>query len=257
MRSFFRFLHIYVPLVLLLPLLLWSCVNTKNITYFNNLSDSSKIQLSQLQPPQPLIQVNDILEIRIGGESEKTVEYINSFMGGAAGGGSGLQNTVDVDGNIELPKVGKMRVAGLTRDEAKQLITNEYADFLKNPIVTIRFGNFRFAVLGEVRSPGYYSVPNEKINVLEAMAQAGDMTQYAKKNSVKIIRDVNGKRELVTLNFNDRSLLNSPDYYLNRYDIIYVQPEKIKFFSENYSRTTAIIASATSLLAILLVVFKK
>lgn len=253
MRSYFRFLHLYVLLILLLPLVISSCINTKKFTYFNNLSDSSKIQLSQLQPPQPLIQVNDILEVRVGGESEKTVEYINSFMGGA---GAGLQNTVDIDGNIELPKIGKIKVVDLTRDEAKQLITNAYAEFLKNPIVNVKFGNFRFAVLGEVKAPGYYSVPNEKINVLEAMAQAGDMTQYAKKDKVKIIRDVNGKRELVTLNFNDKNLLNSPDYYLNRYDIIYVQPGKLKFFSENYSRTTAIIASATSLLAILLVIFK-
>lgn len=254
MRS--RFLRLFVlPVLSLYSLLGASCVNTKKITYFNNLADSANIQLSQLRPPQPLIQINDMLEVRVGGESEKTVEYINSFMGSSAGGG-GLQSTVDVDGNIELPKIGKVKVAGLTRDEAKQAIVNGYAEFLKNPIVSVKFGNFRFAVLGEVKSPGYFSLPNEKMNVFEAMAQAGDMTQYARKDKVRIIRDVNGKREIISLNFNDKNILNSPDYYINRYDIIYVEPEKIKFFSENYSRTTAVIASATSLLAILLVIIK-
>src|SRR5690349_24856175 len=98
MRSQFRFLRLSMLSVLsLFVFLLASCVNTKKITYFNNLADSANIQLAELQPPQPLIQVNDILEVRIGGESEKTVEYINSFMGSSAGAGSGLQSTVDVD----------------------------------------------------------------------------------------------------------------------------------------------------------------
>ena len=171
MRSQFRYLRLYIlPVLSLFVLLSASCVNTKKITYFNNLADSAKIQLVQLQPPQPLIQVKDILEVRVGGESEKTVEYINSFMGSSAGGGSGLQSTVDVDGNIELPKIGEVKVAGLTRDQAKQVIVNAYSEFLKNPIVSVKFGDFRFAVLGEVKSPGYFSVPYEKMNVFEATA---------------------------------------------------------------------------------------
>ena len=86
---------------------LQACINTKNVTYFNNLPDSLQIQLATIQPPQQLIQVNDILTIRIGGENEKSVAYINQFFGGAAGsssGAGGLQNTVDINGYIELPK---------------------------------------------------------------------------------------------------------------------------------------------------------
>src|SRR5689334_2115951 len=94
-----------------------ACINTKNVTYFNNLPDSLQIQLVKLQPPQQLIQVNDVLTIRVGGENEKSVAYINQFFGGVAGSGTtgtlaGLQNTVDINGYIELPKIGKIKVEG-------------------------------------------------------------------------------------------------------------------------------------------------
>lgn len=231
-----------------------SCIQTRSITYFNNLPDSTKVQLAQLQPPQQLIQVNDVLDIQIGGENENSVAYISQFLGGGSGS---MQNTVDINGNIELPKVGKIAVGGLTRDQAKDKITAAYAEYLKNPLITVKFGNFRFAVLGEVKSPGYFSVPNEKMSVLEAMAQAGDMTQYARREDVKIIRETNTKREVISLNFNDKNILNSPYYYLSRYDIIYVEPQSKKYLAENYRQTTGIIATTLSLITLLFVLIKK
>lgn len=238
------------------------CINTKNVTYFNNLPDSLQIQLAKIQPPQQLIQINDVLSIRVGGENEKSVAYINQFFGGVAGSsstgaGGGLQSTVDINGYIELPKIGKIKVEGLTRDAAKDSIRTAYAEYLKDPIVSITFGNFRYTILGEVRAPGYYATPNEKLNVFEAIAQAGDMTQFARKDNVKLIREVNGERKIISLNFNDKSLLNSPDYYIQRYDVIYVEPERQRFFSDNFSRTTAILGTVTSLTALLIIIFRK
>jgi polysaccharide export outer membrane protein len=239
-----------------------ACINTKNVTYFNNLPDSLQIQLATIQPPQQLIQVNDVLAVRVGGENEKSVAYINQFFGGAAGNGStstvtGLQSTVDIDGYIELPKIGKIKVEGLTRDAAKDTIRIAYAEYLKDPIVSVTFGNFRYTILGEVRSPGYYNTPNEKLNLFEAIAQAGDMTPYARKDDVKIIREVNGERKIISLNFNDKSILNSPNYYIRRHDIIYVEPGSVRFFSDNFSRTTAILGAITSLTALLIIVLRK
>lgn len=231
-----------------------SCINTKNVTYFNNLPDSLRVPLADLQAPQQLVQVNDILSIRLGGENEKTVAYINQFVGGSAVGG--MQATVDVSGNIELPKIGKLKVVSLTRDSVQILIQNAYSEYLVNPIVSVSFGNFRFAILGEVRSPGYFSSPNEKLNVLEAIAQAGDMTQFAVKNDIKIIREVNGKREVVSINLNDKSFLSSDNYYLHRYDIIYVEPTKQRYFSDNFSRTTTIIGAVSSLFALIIVILR-
>ncbi len=239
-----------------------ACVNTKKVTYFNNLPDSLQIQLAKIQPPQQLIQVNDVLTIRVGGENEKSVAYINQFFGGVAGIGTtgtaaGLQSTVDINGYIELPKVGKIKVEGLTRDAARDIIRTAYAEYLKDPIVSVIFGNFKYTILGEVRAPGYYTTPNEKLNVFEAIAQAGDMTPYAKKDNVKLIREGIGKREIISLNFNDKSILNSNDYYIQRYDVIYVEPKSQRFFSDNFSRTTTILSAATSLVALFVIIFRK
>ncbi|MGI8952816.1 MAG: polysaccharide biosynthesis/export family protein [Chitinophagaceae bacterium] len=246
-----------------MSLFLSSCVNQRKATYFNNLPDSTSIKLATLEVPQTKIQVNDILQIKVGGENEKTVQYINQYFGLNSGnasesnGGGGLQCMVGVNGDIDLPKIGKVKVVGLSRDEAKDTITVAYSEYLKDPIVTVNLSNFRFAVLGEVKNPGYYSLTNEKINLFEALAQAGDMTQYSRRDNVKIIRDNNGKREIISVNFNDKNILNSPYYYLNRFDIIYVESQNVKLFSENFSRTASIIATITSILAIIFVVLKK
>lgn len=245
--------------ILLIPFLCITafnaCVNTKSVTYFNNLPDSLQMKLATLQPPPQLIQVNDVLSVRIGGENEKSVAYINQFFSGGTATGA-LESTVDINGFIELPKIGKLHVTGLSRDSAKEVIRTAYAEFLKDPIVSVTFGNFRYTILGEVRSPGYYAVPNEKLNIFEAVAQAGDMSQYARKDKVKIIREVNGERKIISLNFNDKSILNSPDYYIQRYDIIYVEPEKKRYATDNLSRTTAIIGAASSLVAIMVIIFR-
>ena len=133
-----------------------SCINQKDITYFNNLPDTSSIPLSVLKIPQQQIQVNDILNIKIGGESEKTTAYISQYLGGTAGVATGLQFTVGSDGSIDLPKIGKIKVAGHTRDEAKDLITQAFSVYLINPIITMDFNNFKFSILGEVKAPGVF-----------------------------------------------------------------------------------------------------
>src|SRR5689334_2594541 len=115
-----------------------SCISTKSATYFNNLPDSARITLESLPPPPFIVQVNDILDINIGGENEKTVQYINQYFtagGVVGGGGGGMQVTVDIDGNIELPKIGKFRVAGLSKEAVKDTLTNAYNEYLVNPIV--------------------------------------------------------------------------------------------------------------------------
>ena len=231
-----------------------SCISTKKVTYFNNLPDSSKIQLEKLQPPPFIVQVNDILDIRIGGENEKTVQYINQYF---TGGTNGMQTTVDIDGNIELPKIGKIKVEGLSQEAVRDTIANAYKEYLLDPIVSVKFGNFRFSVLGEVRSPGNFDVPAEKVNIFAALAQAGDLTQYAKWDNVKIIREINGDRQIISMNMNDKEILNSPNYYLNRYDIIYVEAKSLKLTTENVQRTLTYFGILSSVLTILFVILRK
>lgn len=245
------------PLVLFLffcvAVFLSSCISTQNVTYFNNLPDSAIITLEKVLPPQPLIQVNDELEIRIGGENEKTVDYISQhFTAGNTG-----PVVVDINGNIELPKIGKLKVAGLTRDAAKDTITNAFREYLVDPVVSVKFGGFQFSVLGEVGAPGTFTLTNEKISIFEALAKAGDLTQFSERKNVRIIRDVNGNRKIITLDLNDSKLLNSQDYYLTRYDVIYVEPRSLKLVGENLQRTSTYIASVASVLAFVFLIFKK
>ncbi len=233
-----------------------SCISSKSITYFNNLPDSIRTQLDTLQPPQPIIQVNDLLQIKIGGESEKTVEYINKHFIGDGGGG-GLQTMVDLEGNIELPQIGKLKVSGLTKEAAKDSIKNAYKEYLVDPIVAIKFGDFRYTLLGEVSGQGNKTATAEKVSILEAIAQGGGLTQYAQFDKVKIFREVNGKREIIAVNLNDKNLLNSPNFYLHPNDVVYVQPKEVKQLTENFQRTLFYISGVTSILTIFLVLFKK
>lgn len=240
-------------------LLLSSCINPKSVTYFNNLPAADKLALDSLTIPRPLILVNDVLEIRVGGENEKTVQYINQYFGGMAGanGGTGQQFTVDVDGNITLPKLGKIKVSGLTREAAVDTLTSAYKVFLQDPVVTVKFGNFKYSVIGEVKGPGTFTSTNEKVNIFEAIAQAGDITSFGRFENVRIIRDINGSRSVITVNLTDKKILNSEYYYINRYDIIYVQSRNLKSVTDNFSRSATFIATITSVIAIALILFKK
>lgn len=239
---------------LLISCLLTACIDTQKITYFQNQPDSSFMQLDKIGLPNSIIQPNDMLEIRIGGESEQTVQYITQYFGAAAG--TPLVCIVDAGGYIELPRLGKLPVSGMQRDSVLELIRSRYAEFLINPVVSMRYMNFRFAVFGEVRNPGYFTIPNEKINLFEALSQAGGTTQYSRLDNVKLIKDVNGERKIITLNFNDKSILNTPHYYLDRYDMLYVAPAENKANSENLTRSLPIITASVSLIAIMITIFR-
>jgi polysaccharide export outer membrane protein len=139
----------------------------------------------------------------------------------------------------------------MTRDEFKILLKQAVGKYLKDPIVTVRFTNFRFTVLGEVRSPGSFNVQNEKVSILEALGQAGDMTQFAKRNSVRVIRDSMGKREIGMVNFNQKTVFTSPYYYLKRNDVVYVEPQQSKTNYESVSRISSILATALGIVAVI------
>lgn len=244
----------WLGVFLILSCLLAACIDTQKITYFQNQPDTSFMQLNKIELPKSIIQPNDMLEIRIGGENEQTVQYITQYFGAASG--TPLTCIVDAAGYIELPRLGKLQVSGMQRDSAVELLRNRYAEFLINPVVSMRYMNFRFAVFGEVRSPGYFTIANEKINLFEALSQAGGTTQYSRLDNVKLIKDVNGDRKIITLNFNDKSILNTPYFYLDRYDMLYVAPSENKANSENLNRSLPVITASVSLIAILITIFR-
>ena len=160
------------------------------------------------------------------------------------------QYLVNNEGTIDFPVVGRLKVGGLTKNQTEDLIREKLVPYLKEtPIVTVRMANYKIAVLGEVARPGSFTVSNEKINVLEALAMAGDMTVYGVRNDVKLIReDAQGHRQIISLDLTDSNFILSPYYYLNQNDIIYVTPNKTKAKNSDIGSSTNLIISGTSIL---------
>ena len=157
-----------------------------------------------------------------------------------------LQNyLVNNQGEIVFPVLGTLKVGGMTTQETSELIVGNLKE---RPIVTVRLVNYKISVIGEVSRPGVYTVNNEQVNVFEAVAMAGDLTIYGKRDNVHIIRTVDGKQKLITINLNDENIIYSPDFYLRQNDILYVEPNKAKKQSANIGSSTNLLISITSIL---------
>lgn len=157
---------------------------------------------------------------------------------------------VDNDGKINFPVLGELKVGGLTKKEAEQLIIEKLKPYIKEtPIVTVRMVNYKISVLGEVARPGTFTINNEKVNLLEALAMAGDMTVWGVRDNVKLIReDADGRQEIVILDLNSAETILSPYYWLQQNDIIYVTPNKAKARNSDIGNSTSLWFSATSVL---------
>lgn len=172
------------------------------------------------------------------------------------------QYLVDNEGNIDFPILGTMHLGGLTKSEAEQVIKDKLSpQFHTLPIVTVRMVNYKISVIGEVMRPGTFTITNEKVNIFEALAMAGDMTIYGIRDQVKLIReDREGKREIVSLNLNDQDILYSPYYYMQQNDILYITPNKTKAKTSNISTGTTIwfsvVGSLVSLASLIIAITK-
>ncbi len=187
--------------------------------------------------PALRIQPDDILSIQVSSRNPETVtafqlkkEETTASSGERA---LGIQEGYRVDelGDIYLPFVGKVHAAGKTVLDLRQEINTKLAAFFQDALVQVRFLNFRVTLIGEVTRPNAYIIPNERLNILEALGMAGDFTPYARRNSVMIMRERNQKREFVRLNTQDTSLFHSPYFYLSPNDIVYVEPLKAKQYA--------------------------
>ena len=160
------------------------------------------------------------------------------------------QYLVNNEGEIDFPVLGKLKISGMTKNECEAMLRDRLAPYLKEtPIVNVRMVNYKISVLGEVKSPGTFTVSNEKVNVLEALAMAGDMTVYGLRDDIKLIReDANGRQEIVTLDLNKAETILSPYYWLQQNDIIYVTPNKAKARNSDIGSSTSLWFSATSIL---------
>jgi polysaccharide biosynthesis/export protein len=230
-----------------------SCVSPKSIVYFQGDSVRHSSQ-PVTKAYTPTIQPNDILTIIVGSlnnEANEVFNAPNSFTTASTNyssiGGARIQPLgylVDSDGNVEIPLVGKLRIAGLKTSDAADTIRVRLLSYLKEPSVIVRNLNFKVSVLGEVRQPAVYVIPDEKITLLEVLSLAGDLTIYGNRNNVMIIREEDGKREYARLDLTSREIFNSPYYYIHKNDMIYIEPVKAKMLdTDSRIRTVPLVVT--------------
>lgn len=190
-------------------------------------------KLSVVSPVEPVVRKGDILGIIVFSDNpEATKIYNQSLVNTGVQSGSnssappGYQ--VDNDGNIVFQGLGKIKVEGLTKAALKDTLDSRLTAFLQHPYYSIRFLNYKFTMMGEVGHPGVVNIPGERVNMLEAIALAGDLTPYANRDSVFIIRETNNKREFVWMNLTKPEIMASPYFYIQQNDIIIVEPNKKK-----------------------------
>ena len=249
----------YSYLLVLLVALMTSCSAPKNVAYLWNSNDVDLTQSQYLYDAR--IMPKDILTITVNTVNPEAAAPFNlivqrslSATSNTVGGSGGTLQTylVDNEGGIDFPVLGHLIVGGLTKDECEKLIHDKIKPYLnaaENPVVTVRMSSYSISVLGEVNKPGSYQVSREKINILEALAQAGDLTIYGVRDKVKLIReDATGKKEIHTLDLTNANIVNSPYYYLQQNDIVYVEPNKVKAQNARVGNMTTLWFSATSIL---------
>lgn len=244
----------------LVLLLLFSSCAKRNLVYFSDIDSQSNYNVKIESSVDPEIQPDDLLKITVSSLSQESNMLFNAGIltttGNNAISTSPLNDgyLVDKEGEINFPVLGKIKIGGLTKDEAIEEVSFRLREYVKDPIVNIRFMNFKVTVIGEVNRPSTFTVATEKITILEALGLAGDMTAYGKRENVLVIRDKDGVRSANRLNLNDKSILNSPYYYLTQNDVVYVEPDKMKAIQTNVNpNRTQFITIASSVLVALII----
>lgn len=222
----------------LLVLALTGCSGSKKVAYFQNadyvnLAESKGLYDAKIMP-------KDMLTITVSTTDPVAAQPFNlsvsntlSITGQLSSSAGSLQSyLVDNNGDINFPIVGKIHVVGLTKNECQDAIRDKVKPYLaesENPIVTVRMSSYRVTIIGEVGKSCVIPVSTEKMSILEALAQAGDLSIYGKRDNVMLIReDANGEKSIHRLNLNDAGIINSPYYYLQQNDVIYVEPNSVK-----------------------------
>lgn len=227
--------------IIFISLVISTSCSQRNLVYFSDLQGTGSGNETPIRNySQPTIQPDDILSITVSSlNPESNVLFNNVILptnantGGVIAATKGTEGyQVDKSGFINFPVIGKVLLSGLTKEQAIDKMTNEIKVHVKNPIVNIRFMNFKVTVIGEVSKPSTFTVDTEKINVLEALGLAGDMTSYGKRENVLIIREQQGVRKTTRINLNNKDVLNSPYFYLQQNDIVYVEPSNREKTSE-------------------------
>ncbi|NOR29384.1 MAG: polysaccharide export protein [Lutibacter sp.] len=237
-----------------IALLSVACVPSKKMIYFQEI-ENVKIEETVVNY-EPKLQVGDMLNISVSAIDIEAVQPFNLFVG-SGDSATAMSYLVNIDGELNFPVLGKIKVEGFTNKEVTDLLTKRLSDYIKNPVVNVRLINFKVSVLGEVRDPGTYPVTNERISIIEALSLAGDLTIQGKRANVLLVREEQGKRVFVNIDLTNKQLFNSPYYYLAQNDVVYVAPNKTKINNSGIGTSTGIIFSAISVLISLIAILTR
>ncbi|MDB5030638.1 polysaccharide biosynthesis/export family protein [Mucilaginibacter sp.] len=236
------------------------CASRRDLVYFSNLANTGAVANPKNQEVH--IAPNDMVNITmhsLSPESDNLFLNKNSALYALYAPAKIDGYRVNKDGLIDLPIIGGFKIAGMNIEEAQKAITLELSKKVKDPLVDVQIVNFKITVIGEVNKPSTFIITNEKVNVLEALGMAGDMTVYGKRDNVLVIRNEGGDKTLKRLNLNNKDSFDSPYFYLKQNDIVYVEPDKSKAveYSQNTRLMPLIIASISALAVLAAVVLKR
>jgi polysaccharide export outer membrane protein len=259
----------FYPFLTAIALLFFaSCDSYKQVPYFQDLDRNGVIQQDVRNYSQYTFQPNDIIGIYVSdASSPEAAEPFNLNLLRVNGGNSDVTSltnpvvglTVDSKGYIQYPLLGAVKVEGLTITQLQDRLTKSLKEYLKSPTVNIRILNFRISVMGDVQKPDVYTFQTDNVTIPEALSSAGDLNITAKRTSVLLVREVNGKRIFVPIDLTSKKLFESPYYYLKNNDILYVDPDKTKFatVSRDYRNVTIGIAAISALALVATVILYK
>jgi len=232
--------------------ILSSCTSRKEIVYFQDIASENKENNVQLY--KTTLQPDDLLVITVSAIDMDAVRPFNLINAGYSPNNTLVANAknqsylIATDGTINFPVIGSVQLGGLSKTAAIALLKKHLEVYVKDPIINIEMVNFKISVLGEVRSPGTFTIPNERITIMEALGLAGDLNINGKRNNVLIIRDTNGSKTYTRIDLTKKELFSSPFYYLQQNDVVYIEPNKARIQAADYSPNTGVYLTLASIL---------
>jgi polysaccharide export outer membrane protein len=244
-KFFFKSLLNYKLICAIITLHLLSCASRKDVVYFQNAKSFETVVDTDTFISR--FKVDDEVSIFVSTYYDvEAVKPFNLAPQGAESGNGVINYLVDADGNIDYPVLGKIKLLGLTVEQARTLLKEKLSEYLQNPIVNIRILNFQITVLGEVNKPGTYPSTGERMSLLKALGMAGDLTIKGRRDNVLVIRDFDGVKTYSRVDLTNKELFNSPVYFLTQNDVVYVEPNNSRVSGASGDNRLGLILSLSS-----------
>lgn len=249
-------------ILLLLAMVAVSCVSKKRLTYLQQSEENADSAYYELQRSKYKVQPNDILNVNVRSFDEETSKLFNSSQDRVTNMNAGdlvfylTGYTVDLNGDIEMPIIGKVKVIGNNTEEIKAIIEAELQNYFKDNAVyvTVQLAGVRYSVIGDAARPGKYVIYQNQVNIFEALAQAGDITMVGDRREVQIVRQKGRGVEIMQLDLTDSEVLSNPDFFIQPNDIINVKPLGVKSLGigttgfQSFASVIAVLASTATLI---------